>query len=66
MIIIPFFLYEIDRRQVYSIFLAFIRKLLVITDTELKAIAAAAIIGFSKKLQQGYNTPAAKGIPIRL
>ena len=48
MIIIPFFLYEIDRRQVYSIFLAFIRKLLVITDTELKAIAAAAIIGFSK------------------
>lgn len=66
MIIIPFFLYEIDRRQVYSIFLAFIRKLLVITDTELKAIAAAAIIGFSKKPQQGYNTPAAKGIPIRL
>ncbi len=31
------------------------------TDTELKLIAAAAIIGLSKSPKNGYRTPAAKG-----
>jgi hypothetical protein len=31
------------------------------TDTELKLIAAAAIIGLSKKPKVGYKTPAATG-----
>ena len=47
-------------------FFHLILKLLVTTDTELKAIAAAAIIGLSKKPLIPYNTPAAKGIPIIL
>lgn len=47
-------------------FFHLILKLLVTTDTELKAIAAAAIIGLSKKPLIQYNTPAAKGIPIIL
>jgi hypothetical protein len=34
-----------------------------ITDTELKLIAAAAIIGESKTPKNGYNTPAAIGTP---
>ena len=42
------------------------RKLFVTTETELNAIAAAAIIGFKRKPVKGYNTPAAKGIPITL
>lgn len=41
-------------------------KLLVTTDTELKAIAAPAIIGFNKKPLIGNNTPAAIGIPMTL
>ena len=48
------------------IFFALILKLFPTTETELKAIAAAAIIGFNKKPQQGYNIPAAKGMPIKL
>ncbi len=36
-----------------QIFFAFIRRLLVTTETELNAMAAAAIIGFNKKPQQG-------------
>jgi hypothetical protein len=35
----------------------------VITETELKRIAAAAIIGDSSIPKKGYNTPAATGIP---
>jgi hypothetical protein len=34
-----------------------------ITETELKLIAAAAIIGLSSKPNSGYKTPAARGIP---
>ena len=34
-----------------------------ITETELKLIAAAAIIGDNKIPNTGYNTPAATGIP---
>jgi hypothetical protein len=36
---------------------------LVITDTELKLIASAAIMGESNIPKMGYNTPAASGIP---
>ena len=37
-----------------------------ITDTELKLIAAAAIIGLNRIPKNGYNTPAAIGTPIVL
>jgi hypothetical protein len=36
------------------------------TDTELKLIASAAIIGESNIPKMGYNTPAASGIPMVL
>ena len=38
----------------------------VITDTELKLIAAAAMIGESNKPKNGYNSPAATGTPSML
>lgn len=50
----------------FSYFINFNRKLFNTTDTELKAIAALANIGFSSKPFTGNNTPAASGIPIRL
>ncbi len=37
-----------------------------ITDTELKLIAAAAMMGESSKPKKGYSTPAATGIPSKL
>ena len=37
-----------------------------ITDTELKLIAAAAIMGESSKPKNGYSTPAATGMPSKL
>ena len=37
-----------------------------ITETELKLIAAAPIIGFKRSPNAGYNTPAATGTPIAL
>lgn len=36
---------------------------LPITDTELRLMAAAAIIGLSSIPRKGYSTPAAIGIP---
>jgi hypothetical protein len=36
---------------------------LPITETELKLIAAAAIIGLSRMPKKGYRAPAARGIP---
>src|ERR1022692_1687492 len=42
------------------------RRALVITDTELKLIAAAAKIGLSSKPKNGYSTPAAMGTPMAL
>jgi hypothetical protein len=42
------------------------RKLLVTTETELMAIAAAATMGFSKNPVNGNNKPAAMGMPITL
>ena len=33
------------------------------TDTELRLIAAPAIIGLSSRPQNGYSTPAATGMP---
>jgi len=42
------------------------RRAFVITDTELKDIASAAIIGLSKSPNPGYSTPAAIGIPMAL
>ena len=44
----------------------FNRKLFVTTLTELKAMAAPAIIGFKTNSFTGYKIPAAIGIPITL
>ena len=41
-------------------------RLFMTTLTELRAIAAPAIIGSSKKPLMGYNTPAASGMPMML
>lgn len=38
----------------------------IITDTELKLIAAAAIIGDNKMPKKGYKIPAAMGTPSTL
>ncbi len=42
------------------------RKAFRITETELKVIAALAIIGERSKPKIGYKTPAAMGTPTRL
>jgi len=42
------------------------RRALPTTDTELRLIAKAAIIGFSNKPVNGYSTPAATGTPSAL
>lgn len=47
-------------------FIAFNLRLFPTTETELKAIAAPAIIGSSKNPLKGYSKPAATGIPIKL
>jgi hypothetical protein len=39
---------------------------LTITDTELKLIAVAAIMGDNNNPNTGYNTPAATGTPSEL
>lgn len=44
-------------------FLVFNLRALAITDTELKLIAAAAIMGDNNIPKNGNNTPAAMGIP---
>ena len=49
------FLFQSDSRRNLSAF--------PITDTELKLIAAAAIMGFSKSPRNGFSTPAAIGTP---
>jgi len=41
----------------------FSRKALVLTDTELKLMAAAAIVGDNNMPNTGYSTPAALGTP---
>ena len=41
-------------------------KLFNTTETELKAIAAPAIIGFKRNPVKGKSKPAARGIPIIL
>ena len=52
-------------RASHSLYLL-INKELLTTETELNAIAAAAIIGLSKNPNAGYNIPAAMGIPATL
>jgi len=42
------------------------RKALLMTDTELKVMAALAIIGLSRIPSTGYSAPAARGIPSAL
>ena len=42
------------------------RSALLITETELKVMAALAIIGLSSNPTNGYNTPAAMGTPSTL
>jgi hypothetical protein len=44
-------------------FTHFNRKLFATTETELNAIAAPAIMGSKVNPVNGYNTPAAMGIP---
>jgi len=56
----------VDRVTPYQSFTAFNLSAFVITDTELKLIAAAAIIGFSSNPKIGYRTPAASGTPSAL
>jgi hypothetical protein len=46
-----------------EIFTPLRRSALVITDTELRLIARAAIMGESNQPVNGNNTPAAKGTP---
>lgn len=48
------------------IFIRFSLSAFSITDTELKLIAAAAMIGESSKPKNGYSTPAAIGMPSML
>ena len=51
----------------YSPKFAFLKRSeFVITDTELKLMAAAAKIGLSKIPKNGYRTPPAMGTPIEL
>ena len=47
---------------IFSLFLRSLRELET-TDTELKAMAAEAIIGLSRIPKKGYRMPAAIGIP---
>ena len=47
-------------------FIRFRRRAFVITDTELKLMAAAAIIGLSRMPKNGNSTPAATGTPMAL
>jgi hypothetical protein len=42
------------------------RSALVITETELKLMAAAAIMGLRSRQNHGYNAPAAIGTPTAL
>ena len=42
------------------------RNAFVMTDTELKLIAAAAIMGFNSRLKNGKSAPAAIGTPSML
>jgi hypothetical protein len=42
------------------------RSALAITETELKVIAALAMMGLSSSPKKGYRTPAANGTPITL
>ena len=44
----------------------FIKRELLITDTELNAMAAPAIMGFKRNPVKGYRAPAAIGIPMAL
>ena len=53
------------RRAIHS-FVARSLSAFVITETELKLIAAAAIMGLSNNPKNGYRTPAARGTPSAL
>jgi len=55
----------LERRRDHS-FIARSLSALAITDTELKLMAAAAIIGFSSNPNAGNSTPAASGTPTAL
>ena len=58
---------ELQVQQMYEDILAFLsRNEFPITETELKLIASAAIIGESSNPKAGYSTPAAIGIPSTL
>jgi len=60
-----FFICKIHVNSPYSFALRK-RSALVITDTELKLIAVAAIIGDNKMPKTGYKIPAATGTPAEL
>jgi len=50
----------------YVVFTLFNLRLLLITDTELNAMAAPAIIGLNMNPVNGYNKPAATGMAVTL
>lgn len=57
--------YAVILSHAYS--LTFLRRnALPITETELRLIAAAAMIGDNNKPKKGYKTPAATGTPREL
>lgn len=57
----------IGRKRTFNYKFVFLnRNELAITDTELKLIAAAAMMGDNNKPNQGYSTPAATGTPSEL
>ena len=47
-------------------FTFFNRRALLMTETELKVIAALAIMGLNNNPKNGYSTPAAIGTPMQL
>jgi hypothetical protein len=55
-----------SKRQLIQSFTPRNRNAFAITDTELKLIAALAIIGLNSHPKTGYSTPAAIGIPSAL
>ena len=62
-------MWRLVRRRILEFYYSLIflnRSAFVITETELKLMAKAAIMGESKTPKKGYRTPAAIGTPSTL
>ena len=57
---------SLKKRGLFHSFTRLSLSAFIITDTELKLIAAAAMTGESSNPKNGYSTPAATGMPITL